>query len=78
MVGYLLLLVLSLIPSTQAVAVIDFREPTIYNAFYNDTTTFNNPTLEVAAVVNSSTQERLLYQEIIQFRGLYFGSMPTS
>jgi hypothetical protein len=61
MVSYLLLLLLLLIPSCQGVDVnvIDYREPTIANAFNNDSNPLFYPSLEVAAVANNNTQDRL-------------------
>jgi hypothetical protein len=61
MMSYLLLLLLLLIPSCQGVDVnvIDYREPTIANAFNNDSNPLFYPSLEVAAVANNSTQDRL-------------------
>jgi hypothetical protein len=58
MVYYLLLLVLSMISSSQGVKVFDYREPFISNAFDNSNP-FDYPSLDVAAVANTSKQDRL-------------------
>ncbi len=64
--SYLLLLLLLLIPSCQGVDVnvIDYREPTIANAFNNDSNPLFYPSLEVAAVANNSTQDRLFLTKV--------------
>jgi hypothetical protein len=59
MVYSLLLLVLSMIPSSQAIKVFDYREPTISNALYRNSNPFSYPNLTMAAVANTSTQDRL-------------------
>jgi hypothetical protein len=59
MVYFLLLLVLSMIPSSQGVKVFDYREPTISNAFNNNSNPFSSPRLDVAAVANTSNKDRL-------------------
>jgi hypothetical protein len=59
MVYSLLLLVLNTIPSSQGVKVFDYREPFISNAFNNDSNPFSYPSLDVAAVANTSNQDRL-------------------
>jgi hypothetical protein len=58
MVYSLLLLVLSMIPSSQGVKVFDYREPWIANPF-NNNNPFINPNLDVAAVANTSNKDRL-------------------
>jgi hypothetical protein len=59
MVYSLLLLVLTMILSSQGVKVFDYREPWIANAF-NNSNPFSNPSLEVAIVANTSNKDRLL------------------
>ena len=55
----MLLLVLSMIPSSQGVKVFDYREPFISNAFNNNSNPFDYPSLDVAAVANTSNKDRL-------------------
>ena len=59
MVYSLLLLVLSTIPSSQGVKVFDYREPFISNVFNYNSHRFSYPSLDVASVANTSTQDRL-------------------
>jgi hypothetical protein len=59
MVYSLLLLVLSMISSSQGVKVFDYREPWIANAFDNNSNPFIYPNLDVAAVANTSNKDRL-------------------
>jgi hypothetical protein len=66
MVYSLLLLVLSMIPSSQGVKVFDYREPKISNAFNKNSNPFYYPSLDVAAVANTSNQDRLFEQQIPQ------------
>ena len=49
-----------MIPSSQGVKVFDYREPTISNAFNNNSNPFIYPSLKMAAVANTSTQDRLI------------------
>jgi hypothetical protein len=61
MMYYLLLLVLSTIPSSHGIKVFDYREPTIHYAFNKNSNSnpFSYPSLKMAAVANTSTQDRL-------------------
>jgi hypothetical protein len=61
MVFSLLLLVLSMIPSSQGVKVFDYREPSISNVFNYNSHRFSYPNLTMAAVANTSTQDRLFF-----------------
>jgi hypothetical protein len=63
MVYSLLLLVLSMIPSSQGVKVFDYREPFISNAFNNNSNPFDYPSLDVAAVANTSNQDSMTYSQ---------------
>jgi hypothetical protein len=58
MVYNLLLLVSSMIPSSQGVKVFDYREPMISNVFNNDSNPFDYPSLKIATVANTSTQDK--------------------
>ncbi len=67
MVYYLLLLVLSMIPSSQGVKVFDYREPTISNALNKNSTPFSYPSLKMADVANTSTQARLFNNKYLRW-----------